>query len=1138
MKNLLGKERLLFFVKTFLIMKILLIFIFFAFVQAAPMVTAQNINLNFRNSSLEKVLSELSRQAKVDLVYDSNSLKNSKAINVNLKGTSLNQALHEVFKDQPFEYELKQNTLVVRASPVINLKNNGKIQQDFIKVTGLVTDTSGVAIAGASIVSKSTPTLGTATDRNGRFILEVPLNTVLVVSYIGFLAQDTRIVDNRECVIRLYPDAAGLDEVVVVGFGQQKKESVVSSIATVKGEELRMPTRSLSNNLAGQVPGLIAVQRSGEPGYDNAEFWIRGTSSFAGGTSPLVLVDGVPRNMNDIEPDEIETFTLLKDASATAIYGAEGANGVVLITSKRGRVQKTNISYRGEYSLLSPTRLPSFLGAADYLSLYDEALVNEGKLPIYQDLIPYYQAGQDRDLYPDVSWMDLLRKTTNNTRHTLNFRGGGEKARFFVSGAYFNESGLFKNNPVADYENNIGLRRYNLRSNVDLDITKTTLLRVDLSGQYLETNYPGTGTGDIFQRMTIAPPYLFPMVYSDGTNAGHPRFSGNRTNPYNLLMESGYAKEWRNFIQSRIDLEQKLDILTQGLFVKGSVSYDGNSTYLMRRTKTPEQFHSVGRDVNGELIYNKLINETKIGEPSESNNGNKRIYIESAINYSRKFADKHDVSGMLLYYQKSQQNHDQALAYKKQAYVGRGTYFYDNRYSIEANFGFTGSETFASGNRFGFFPAVGLAWILTNEPFFPESLKKDINSVKFRVSIGRTGNDNTGGERFLYRPTYAGGTGFPYGIGGSGALNNLGGLVEGRFAAPELAWEIEDKRNYGIDLSLFNGRVDLQADYFDNLRTNILLQRRTVSEAAGFRQSPWQNYGKVSNKGVDMSLNLRQSLSDDLRVSVRGNLTYAKNKILEYDEVPQLYPWMNITGTSLNTHNLYIAEGLYTKNDFDIKMGSGGKELYTLKEGLPVSSLGSNLMPGDIKYKDLNGDGIINQFDQTRYEGKPAVPELIYGLGLNIDYKGFYTNVFFQGAGNTSVVLAGDNPQGFFPFQWGIDESSARSEVANRWTENNPSQDVLFPRIRTNSFPHNSAASTWWLRDASFLRLKNIEVGYQFNNLTLNRFGFTAFRIYAMGQNVAVWDKIKMWDPEIGNANAGMAYPLPSIWTLGLELTL
>ncbi|WP_215223040.1 TonB-dependent receptor [Echinicola shivajiensis] len=1092
---------------------------------------AQQISLSVKNKPIKEVLDKVSNQTDYSFFYNEFDLEKAGRVSLDVRDVQIEDLLKQVLLNKGLDYRLRGETITI-------VRGDRKVEMEAEERTikGVVKDANGVTIPGANVMEVGT-TNGVATDIEGNFSIDLITSEPKIrVTFVGYEPLVVEITSNNFYEISLKEDSEALDEVVVVGFGVQKKESLVSSVSTVKGEELRMPTRSLSNNLAGQVPGLIAVQRSGEPGYDNAEFWIRGISSFAGGTSPLVLVDGVPRNMNDIEPDEIETFTLLKDAAATAIYGAEGANGVVIITSKRGKDQKTQISYRGEYSVLQPTRLPKFLGSVDFMNLYNEALVNEGKMPIYsEDLMARYASGQDPDLYPDVNWLDLLSNTTNNTRHTLNFRGGGEKARFFISGAYFSESGIFESNPLADYDNNIGLKRYNLRSNVDFDVTNTTLLRVDLSGQYLETSYPGVGTSTIFQRMTIAPPNLFPMIFSDGTYASHPVPSNNRVNPYNLLMESGYAKEWRSSIQSKVSIEQDLGILTEGLKIKGTVSYDANSNFNMNRTKTPAQFIASGRDINGDLILNQTINESPFGEPNESNSGNKNIYLETSLNYNRTFSERHAVGGMLLYYQKEQQLHNQALAYRKQAYIGRGTYTFDRRYSLEANFGITGSETFAEGYRYGFFPAVGVSWIIENERFM-ENLRGVISGLKVRGSIGRTGNDNTGGERFLYRGSFTGGAGYPIGIGGSGSLNGLGGYVEGRFAAPSLSWEIENKRNVGLELGLFEDRITFQADYFNNYRYNILLQRRTVSAAAGFRQAPWQNFGKVSNKGVDASLNARKYFGK-VKVGLRGNFTYAKNKILEYDEVEQLYPWMNVTGTSLRTPNLYVAEGLYTFDDFDVAI-ENGTEVYTLKEGLPVSSLSSNNMPGDIKYKDLNGDGVINQFDQSRGLAAPSVPELVYGVGLNVEYNNFYFNMFFQGASKTSTVLGESNPQGFFPFTWGVEESSVREVALNRWTAENPSQDVMFPRMRSSAYWHNRAPSTWWLRDASFVRLKNAEIGYRFKKSSLEKFGVKAGRIYLMGNNLYVWDKIKMWDPEMGNANAGMNYPLPRTFTFGLEFTL
>jgi len=1009
--------------------------------------------------------------------------------------------------------------------------------QDKIRITGTVADTAGTPITGASITLKSNPDIGTATDRNGKFLIDVPPNAALIVSYVGFQAKELHLSDQREYQIALDVDAAGLEEIVIVGFGQQKKESVVSSIATVQGEALRAPTRSLSNNLAGQIPGLIAVQRSGMPGYDDAEFWIRGTSSFAGGTSPLVLVDGVPRSLNNIDPDEIETFSLLKDAAATAIYGAEGANGVILITSKRGKIQKTQISYRGEYSHSTPTRVPRVASSFDYMRLYNEALRNDGKPAMFSDeQLELYRSNADPDLYPNSNWYDiLLRDNTYNTRHNLNFRGGGDRMRFFVGGGYFEESGLFISS--TDYNNNSNFSRYNLRSNVDMDVTSTTTLRVDLAGQYGKVNRPFRDQTSLFERISRIPPHLFPAVYSDGTLAAHPSQDGNKVNPYNWLTEYGYRKEWRSSIQSRIDLEQKLPFLTQGLKARGTVSYDSFAQYEMYRTKAPETFVATGRDADGNLIFSRKTNKVAMGEPIEANSGDKKIYMEASLNYSRVFGERHDVSAMALTYQKETQRHNEALAIRKQAYVGRVTYSYDRRYSIEANFGITGSEQFAPGFRFGFFPAVGLAYNLTNEPFFPESIKPYLSSVKFRASVGRTGNDNTGGDRFIYRGQFGSSGSYPIGIGTTGSLNSLSGLTETRFDAPMIGWEIEDKRNYGIDLGLFGHKLQITADYFDNERYDILLRRRTIVNVAGFMANPWQNYGRVTNKGMDGSIIYNQKFSGDFSAQFRGNFTFARNKITEYDEIQQVHPWMELTGKRLKgIDDVYIAERLFTEDDFDIYTNPQGTVTYDLKPGIAPSEQMANPKPGDIKYADLNEDGIVNAFDRVKDAAMPTVPEIIYGFGTSFKYKGAFLSLFFQGAANVSTNL-NNQANAFMPFHWGVMESNVRAEVLeSRWTPENPSQDVFFPRLQIDNMTNTNTRSTWWVRDASFIRLKNIEFGYNFDLKKLNIAGIRSLRVYGMGQNVALWDKVKVYDPELGDSAGGTKYPIPSIWTGGIEL--
>ncbi|MGN6493178.1 MAG: SusC/RagA family TonB-linked outer membrane protein [Agriterribacter sp.] len=1094
------------------------------------------INLSLKNVSIETVLKKISDNSDYNFVYKTSILPPNLKIDVVANGASIDYVMAEILKNTSLEYKKTAVRLITIVEKQKPLHTTSWV------LHGTVINEKTDPVAGASIAIKGSPQT-TLTDIQGKFIIEIEAaSDSLVVTFVGYKTKTIAAGSQKEIVIQLEPDfeAQKLGEVVIVGFGEQKKKSLVAAVATVTGEQLRMPTRSLSNNLAGQIPGLIAVQRSGEPGYDNAEFWIRGTSSFAGGTRPLVLVDGVPRNMNDIEPDEIETFTLLKDAAATAVYGAEGANGVVLITSKRGKLQKTAISYRGEYSAIKPTRVPRFANSVEYLTLYNEALRNEGKQPAFSDeTIAKYASGEDPDLYPSSNWYDIvLRDHTWNTRHTLNFRGGTERARFFVSGAYFQESGIYKSS--ADYNSNAGLKRYNLRSNVDLDITKTTLLRVDISGQYLQTNYPANGSTNLFERFSRIPPHLIPPVYSDGTIAAHPNQTSNRVNPYAQLTEYGYTKEWRSFIQSRVDLEQKLNFITRGLRIRGAISYDANSTFKMSRRKTPASFYATGRDADGKLIFRQVTNAVPFGDPSESNEGTKNIYMEAALDYNRTFI-KHSVSAMLLTYQKERQEHDDALAFRKQAYVGRITYGFDNRYSIEGNFGITGSENFAAGYRYGFFPAVGVAWNLTSEPYFPTSLKAAVSGFKIRASIGRTGNDNTGGSRFLYNPTFNTGSGnslgYSLGIGSTGPTNGLGGLVEGRFAAPFLSWEIEIKRNIGIDASFLDNKIAIQADYFNNYRSDILLQRRTLSAVAGFREAPWQNFGQVSNKGVDGSLTFSHTMGD-LSVILRGNFTYARNKIIEYDEVPQLYPWLNITGTRLNAlNNMLVADGLFKEEDFDITTGANGNTVYTLNDKTAGPGWLPDPMPGDIKYKDLNGDGVIDDFDRVKDAAHPVVPEIIYGFGANLGYKGFYVSVFFQGAGNASVNLANQG-NAFLPFHWGLEESNVRKEIVeSRWTQENPSQDVFFPRLRVANTSNTSTYSTWWIRNGAFLRLKNVEAGYNFTTRLLEYIKMKTGRIYVMGQNVALWDKVKVYDPELGNSAGGTKYPIPIIWTAGIEFT-
>ena len=1118
--------------------------VFFALLFPLVLPAAEQYNKDFsfelRDVTVKDVFRYIEKNSEYVFLYASN--KNlSKKINVDVKNKNVTQILDEVLGHTGLVYEIDGKQIIVKERKEVVLSAKSVVQQDK-SVSGLLTDADGNPIIGATVVVKGT-TNGVTTDIDGRYTLKgIKKGDIIQYSFIGFNTEEREFKGETTINIRMMEASVGLEDVVIIGYGQQKKESLVSSVNSISSNELQMPGRSLSNNIAGQISGVLAVQRSGEPGNDNSSFWIRGISSFAGGTSPLVLIDGVPRNMDDITPDEIETFTVLKDAAATAVYGAEGANGVVLITTKRGQSQKPTLDVRTEFSIVTPTRMPTQLGSYDYLSLYNEAtwesLGNPDVWvkPYSDELLELYRTQADPDLYPSADFLSLLKDRTYNERVTLNLRGGADRVKYFVSGSFYNEDGIFDSKAVDKYDANINLNRYNIRSNVDIAVTKTTDLSVDMSGQYLQQTSPGFRTNDIFYQMFNRPPHQFPLRYSDGKFADNSEYNpGTTMNPYNMLNESGYTRKWSAYIQSKINLRQKLDFITKGLYLKLTGSFDANYASSMRRSKSPDVYHLELNSL-GEKEY-VLI---KQGSPDlsdfggASTSGRKQIYLEGSLNYDRTFNDVHDVHAMVLYMQKERQDQGASLPYKKQSYVARLSYAYDNRYFVESSFGLTGSENFAKGNRFGIFPAVGAAWYISNEKFM-EGTEDVINKLKLRVSYGLTGNDDVGGSRFPYRGKIDSSSGYDFGfVVGTGGTNSQGsGRVEGPFEAPYLSWEMEEKKNIGIDLGLWRGRIDLSVDFFLNDRTDILMKRKTVSAMAGFRQNPWQNFGKVTNKGFDGNIIVKQNIRN-VALTFRGNVTYARNKIIEYDEVSPKYDYQKQTGTSIGKPILFIADGLYAESDFNVTVDpvSGAKN-YTLKDGLPDPK--ALVMPGDIKYRDLNGDNVIDDYDSTYgHEFYGNNPEWVYGFGLSGEWKGFYAGVFFQGTANSSINL---NSGKFIPFDEGVSVAIRSEAMTSHWSSLDPDNwDVIYPRLRPLRFTHNSKASTWWYRSGDFLRLKNVEVGYELDSKWLNKYWMKRARLYVQGTNLAVWDHIKMWDPELGDADGGQKYPLNMAWTIGLEL--
>ncbi|WP_197027662.1 TonB-dependent receptor [Prevotella sp. 10(H)] len=991
------------------------------------------------------------------------------------------------------------------------------------RISGTIKDEKGEPLIGVTIAVKGTTT-GVVTNFDGMFVIDVPEDATLSFSYVGFVKQEIKVGKDEIINVTMEEDTNSLKEVVVVGFGTQKKESIVGSITTVQPEKLRVSSsRSVSNALAGQISGIIGVQRSGEPGYDNSSFWIRGISTFAGNRSPLVLVDGIERSLNNIEPQEIESFSVLKDAAASAVYGVRGANGVILINTKRGKIGKPTVMVRTEYAITQPVRLPEYLGAADYLQLMDDIRVDNGGSAIYGDRINKTRTGWDPELYPDVDWMDAITKdNASNFRTTVDISGGSEKLRYSFVAAFYNESGILERDKSNDWDSSIKLQRYNVRSNVDLDLTSTTLLRFNIGGYMQDRNYPPESIDNIFSEAFVNPPFVHPTRYSTGEI---PRVM-ERTNPWALATQRGYERGSQSKIESLFSIEQDLKMLLPGLRIKGVFSFDRYSTTSVKRDKTP-YYHNpaTGRDDDGNLILTLLSGEGQdfLQYSKGAEWGDKSTYLEGNVSYSQTF-DKHAVDAMFMYNQRHYDNGDK-LPFRNQGIAGRLSYIFNSRYVGEFNFGYNGSENFAKGKRYGFFPSVAVGWIISEESFM-SSISKTMNKLKLRGSIGKAGNDRLDGRRFAYLTTIGGyANAYTWGYNKEWVRN---GRQEGDIGVPTMTWETVTKTNLGLEVGLWNNMIDLQVDVFKEKRKDIFMQRRSLPATVGIPVQPWDNYGKVDNKGIDISLNFNKSITKDLFISFLGTFTYAKNKIIETDEP------FTVIGTNRSTTNRpvgqtfgLIAEGLFIDDDFaDIENG-------VLKDGIPRHTFSATLRPGDIKYKDVNNDGIIDANDNTAIGGT-FDPEIVYGFGLNLKYKNLDFGFLFQGNGRTYRII-GQGSSYFIPGSGNGALGNIFDNVNDRWTTGNPSQDVFYPRLQMGYNANNSQASSWWLRNMSMLRMRNIELGYTLPRHIANSAFLNNARFFVRGNNLLTFSKFKLWDPEI-DTSTGAKYPMMKTFSFGFEI--
>ena len=991
-----------------------------------------------------------------------------------------------------------------------------------VKMTGRVLDETKAGVPGATVIVKGS-TRGVITGNDGTFSIDVKPTDVIEISYLGYETQSIPVGTKTNIVTELVRKVSELEAVTVVAYGKQRKESIIGAINTIDAGELEVASGSLSSNLAGKLAGIVVMQRTGEPG-SSAEFWIRGQSTFGAKTTPLVLVDGIERDMDFVDADDIATFSILKDATATALYGVRGANGIILITTKRGtEMTAPQIRVKAEFGITQPVQLPELANASQWIDYYNELYRDSGstEMPISDYARQMYLSGRDPDLYPNVDWVNTIFKDLAMTgRVHASVTGGSPKIRYYVSASYYTEGGMFN---VADndrYNAQMNFNKYSFRSNIDIDITKSTQLGLSLSTQYTTKNAPCTTTNDLYAYTMYVTPVATPTVFSNGMLA-IPQESGS-VNPYNMLNNTGYRRYNTMVAQSLLSLTQDFsDIITPGLKANVKFAWDAQNATLLERAMSPVTYYATGRDENGELMLTAAnpngSNYMRLATSDSS--GTTAINFEGSLIYERLFAEDHRVSGMFLYSVRSKSknrplNYIDAYPTKNMGIAGRFTYAFRDKYFAEFNFGYNGSENFAPGKRYGFFPSYAVGYMISNEKFW-EPLRDKVNILKIRASYGKIGNDEIGGRRFAYNTTMnTNAGGFTFGDLGQ---TNLPGYSTGEYGNPDVAWEEATKADVGIELGLFN-KIKIQADYFYEKREGIFIQRESTPSVVGTKTAQWVNLGRMKNQGFDMSLEFDHSFNKDFSISARGNFTYNRNKKLYDDKPDQIWKYQNLAGFANNQQFGLIAEGLFESEE-DIA-------------NWPKQDFGT-VRPGDIKYRDVNGDGVVNTFDKVAI-GYTLVPEINYGFGASLKWKGIDVSVFFSGVGHVTRIIQGQN-------LFGASSTILRmgqifEDVAkNRWTLDNQNPNAPYPRLSLNKVDNNQQLSTYWQRDMSFLRLKDAEIGYTLPESMTKKWGLSKIRFYIQGKNLVTFSDFKLWDPEV-NANYGNVYPLIRTFAIGANV--
>ncbi|MCD2421467.1 TonB-dependent receptor [Niabella pedocola] len=1008
-------------------------------------------------------------------------------------------------------------------------------QNERMTIHGKISDKeSGAPLSGVSISVINSAGLGTFSTKEGVYTIKVEAYHKLLFSYVGYDTVEVQITDQDNVnVLMQRSNKSVMDEIVVTGTRLEKKINVTGAITTVDMEAIRKsaPSASIVNSLAGNVPGIMAMQTSGQPGKDISNFWIRGISTFGANNSALVLIDGFERDINEVNIDDIKSISILKDASATAMYGSKGANGVVLITTKHGIVGKTNINAKVESSYNARTITPEFVDGNTYAHLINEAQITRNRAPIYSPVeLELLRLGLDPDLYPNVDWSrQLLKDGAMTYNANLNLSGGGTTARYFVSGAYLDEKGMYKTDDAIrnDYNTNADYKKWTYRLNTDVNVTRTTILKLGVSGSLRKRNSPGLGDADVWGELFGYTAVRTPIYYSNGYVPAVG--TGNKTNPWVAATQTGYNETWENNIQTNLTVNQDLNFITKGLRFEGSFGYDTYNSSTIERRKWPEQWRAERhRDAAGNLVFTNISGPSEL-QQSSSSNGSRREFLIALLTYGRTIKNDHNIGVDMRYTQEANtftQNLGtdikNGIAKKNLGVAGQVSYNWRNRYYANFNFGYTGSENFSPGHQFGFFPAGSVAWNIAEEGFIKDHLKW-INFFKIRYSYGKAGNDNLGNNRFPYLYTIAEGLG-GYEWAEYGNNKGYGGLGFTQVASPYVTWEVATKQDVGLDLSLWKDQFSMTVDAFKDERTGIYMQRNFLPGYVGLTSVPSANVGAVRSMGIDGNVTLKHDFNA-VNVTLRGNITYSKNEILERDEQQSVYPYQMQKGYRVNQTRGLIALGLF-KDYEDIRNS-------------PTQTYGV-YQPGDIKYKDVNGDGIINDDDIVAI-GSTSTPNLIYGMAASVSWKGLDVGIRFQGAGESSFFIYGKTVYAFSEGEWG---NILKGMVENRWISADISGDPAtentnapYPRLSYNGNGNNYRNSSYWLRNGAYLRIKNVDIGYTLPKQILNKIHMSSLRVYCLGTNLLTWAPFKLWDPETTDPR-GETYPLSKSVTVGLTIGL